>query len=917
MKKKQYRPVMKFDIIEADMVPTFKDLNFKLSSACLEISEFGGLFFLCKNFRAQGTQVFQDPVLSNHIMVFKANGDVYARLTLRDPKKPKRNDTLGEIIGAKFIRFEKILLLFDTAKYLIFCPSNNKVVHTGELTPKGFFSHNYGNVIGVDLMNAIVGMTTFEDSMAFWTRGGALHLIQDVYKGERTKLMDNMFSMQDEDTYLQELAIADHNRITRLQPRSTNVNNSEPMQFKSDDDFILKIFPDPAYLNSKKRFFVFPHIQEGLWVLSWNGHSVSKKRILERISDPIIHLSFSYKRRRLAVLTSNLRLEIYQIEDLWKGQITTIDSIQLNSNQIPLERLRGLNWIKDYVVCFCFIDKVHFLVVGAEKTPNKFIKAGEESKMDRLFYRTEVDGLRVMFLSPQPGESANLLYKVKSKAIMDTENISSIHEAAFLYKWYQTVSGIEGVRMVQRDLRQEQDKLLNAISTILKAMKFKDDESKMTPLLKAAAFGKLYISNEEDTKRFADKIFDMVKLVKVWISWKREDQRAISFKQFYYLGLQKNPNRPFRDMLDLFIHNGSFALAKNLINLLIKNDNAINYLFRPWAKRIMDVKLKNYLGDTVEDVEVTVAQRIRFLFRELALENPHVKASEILEIAEDALKRGYKTLAKELLKIQNPPILKIGFYLKMEEFESALEESVHCNDSHYIYLIFKKFCTHISQSPSSKFNLESLAHKIQKMNNQMLSQHLMNFLDLTEEDVKSEIVDSFRPPLTFLISSSFAEILEESVEMMSGRVTTNKKRKAIYDRMEQLIGILDKTVTRSREYGDKGLTTFIEKKLKLFYYYLIIAKEIPVHEVCEKYHGYLNVGSARILEWVYENNEEYDTGKKFAGVDVKEFKDKNKNSDWNVHLARVKHLFKLRDLAQVAIYIKSNKLYKVDTFYFF
>jgi hypothetical protein len=910
MKSKKYRQIMKFDIVRTDMASDFKGSDFKFASACLEISDFGGLFFVCKNFRSKGTHVFEDKVLANNIMVFKSNGDVYARLTLRDPNKPQTSDSLGNIIGAKFIRYEKILLLFDTSKYLVFCPSSNKVVHTGELTPKGFFSPSIGNSVGIDLNNEIVGMTTFEDSMAFWTRGGALYLIQDIYKGERTKLMDNMLSINDNETYIQDLALADHNRMTTLQPRTTGLNRGSQTQFPDIENFSFEIFPDPLYPGSKKRFFVFPHITNGLWVLSWNGQSVSKKRILERIVDPILHVRFSYKKRRLAVLTETLKLEIHQINDLWREQISIVDSIQLEKQKVDLDRLRGLDWIKDYVVCFCYIDRVHFLVVGAEKSPSKFIKATQESKMDRLFYKTEIDGLRVIFMSSDPTESENLLYKIKSKAVMDTENISSIHEAAFLLKWFQTVSGVEGVRMMQRDLRKEQDKLLNAISTILKAIKFKDHQDEMNPLLKAAAFGKLYITNEDDTKKYADKIFDMVKLIKVWSSWKKHDQRSISFKQFFYLGLKKNPNRPFRDLLDLLIHNGSFALAKNVINLLIKDRNAINYLLRPWAKRIMDVKLKDYLGDSTEDVEVTVAHRIRFLFRELSLENPNVKASEILEIAEDALKRNYKILAKELLKIENPPILKIGFFLKMEEFESALEESVHCNDSHYIYLIFKKFCGHISQSSSSKFPIKSLAFKIQSLNNKILAQHLINFLELSDSSNKEEIIETFRNPFTYLISSEFKEEIESVVDENIPQ-TSHAKRKFYFDLFERSITILDKVVTRSRENKMKSFSQFIDKRLKPFYYYFIVARELEIHHLMRKNEGAYSVGPAQVVDFIIDSNEDYNTEKKYYDPTLKEFKDKNRGMDFQCNLGRVKNFIKKKQFTQAANFIKNMKLFKV------
>ena len=900
---------MKFDIVESDMVPNFKNIKLKFTSACVEISDFGGLFFVCKNFRYKGTQVFEDKELARNILVFKSNGDIYARLTLHDPHKPQTKDSFGNIIGAKFILFEKILLLFDSGKYLVFCPSRNKVVYGSELTPKGFFSPVYGDSSGIDMDNSIMGMTTFENSMAFWTKGGALHLIQDVYKGERTKLMDNMFSLTDNDTYIEDLAGASHNRITSLPPRSTRLGETQD-HFANVDHFSFEIFPDPLYPGGKKRFFVFPHVSEGLWVLAWNGQSVSKKRVLERIKEPIILVSFSYKKRRLAVLTVSLRLEVFEVKDLWKAQITTIDSIQLQKQALNVERLCSLNWIKDYVVCFCYIDRVHFLVVGNEKAPSKFIKAGEESKMDRLFYKTEIDGLRVLFMSGQPNDSANLLYKIKSRAVMDTENISSIHEAAFLFKWYQTVSGYEGVRMVKRDLRKEQDKLLNAISTVIKAVKFKDNEAQMIPLLKAASFGKLYISNEDDTKNYSNKIFDMVKLIKVWVSWRRHDQRAISFSQFYYLCVKKNANRPYKDLLDLLIYNGSFALAKNLINLLIEEKDAINYLLRPWAKRIMDVKLKDYEGVSTHDIEVTVAQRVRFLFRELALENPHVKTSKILEIAEDALKRGYKTMAKELLKIQNPPILKIGFYLKMEDFEAALEESVHCNDSHYIYLIFKKFCGHISHSSSSKFPLESLADKIQSLGNRVLAQHLINFLSLSESDSKQEIVSSFKNAFTFLLSSEFEDEVSTRIDGSFG-VTMNSKRKVFYEVFEKLIGILDKTLTRSRAARMKEFSQFIERRLKPFYYYFIIARELEIIDLIQRFGSFFVVGPAQVLRHIFESDPDYHSERKHSEGLLKEFKDKNKGMDWQCNLSRIKTLLRMEQFKQAAGFIKANKLYKV------
>ena len=98
MNNKRYRRILKFDIEKINMVDNFQNLNVKFSNTNLEISPNGGLFFVSKNFKSTGKEIFKDKNLDNAILVFKSNGDVYARLLLRDSKRGMFNNIFGDIV---------------------------------------------------------------------------------------------------------------------------------------------------------------------------------------------------------------------------------------------------------------------------------------------------------------------------------------------------------------------------------------------------------------------------------------------------------------------------------------------------------------------------------------------------------------------------------------------------------------------------------------------------------------------------------------------------------------------------------------------------------------------------------------------------------------------------------------------------
>ena len=499
----------RFEIMRSTMVDHFVKLQVKVANANIELSENGGFFLVSRDWTSRGVQVFADETLRHKIMVYRSNGDVHSRIGLSGQnlgrkvkfttKSAEEAANRGNIIGAKFIKNEKIFILYDSGKYLIFCPVKSDVIHGSELTPKGFFRKDTGNLI--------VGMTTFENSAIFWTENGGLHLIQNVYVNKRNKLMDDVYCTSNEDNYIEMLRASENNRVTVSEPR----HHMDLAHFR--DDLQVQVFADPKYPNSKKRFFMFPHSLRGLWLLMWNGQSVSKKRLFERIETPIHTVSLSYRTRTLAFLTRDLKLEVHEIKDIWRKSFGAQHTYQFSNERVDLGRLRGLKWIKDYVLCFCYIDRVHFLTLGADKYPMKHVKTEAPEGTDRLFYCTEVDGLRVLFNSTE--ETENYLYRVRSKAIMETENVSSLHEASYLYQWYQNVHGKEGLKSEEKDLRSDQPALMSGISMILKALQFKENHQQMAQMLRASAFGKLYIAKDEDIKMYADKIFEMAKLIKV------------------------------------------------------------------------------------------------------------------------------------------------------------------------------------------------------------------------------------------------------------------------------------------------------------------------------------------------------------------------------------------------------------------
>ena len=385
-----------------------------------------------------------------------------------------------------------------------------------------------------------------------------------------------------------------------------------------------------------------------------------------------------------------------------------------------------------------------------------------------------------------------------------------------------------------------------------------------------------------------------------------------------HLCIKKNHTKPYRDLIDLLIANNSFKLATRLINLVVPDKSLVNKLLRPWAEKIMDSSLKNLTEDVKSKaiVESEVADKIKKMFFRLASENSSLRTSEILDIAELALHKKHKLLARKLLQVENPPILKIGFFLKMEDFEAALEEAIHCFDSHYIYLIFKKFTSHLRTSKHCTFTLESLSKKIQSLRSSSLMKHLLEYLSSDCVESREKVVSAITSPEEFLILSPVLRYL--TVEPGLDRITGNERRKFFNANFARVAQVAEDALYRIKENQNRQLKNFLEKDIKNFFVGMIQAKVLDCNLIRLRFKTFEALSHSMVLLHICENSEKYHSSSKCSEEYMKEFRRGSKVSDWEVSLARVKLLLKRKDIETAVELINNFSLSKVkylDTLY--
>lgn len=344
---------------------------------------------------------------------------------------------------------------------------------------------------------------------------------------------------------------------------------------------------------------------------------------------------------------------------------------------------------------------------------------------------------------------------------------------------------------------------------------------------------------------------------------------------------------------------------------MVPDKSLINRLLRPWSEKIIDSHLKFHTddGSSRAAVESEVAERIKRMFFQLANNNPSLRTSEILEIAELALSKGYKLLARKLLQVENPPILKIGFFLKMEDFESALEEAVHCFDSHYIYLIFKKFTGHLKSTKQSNFTLESLSRKIQILGSTSLMNHLLGYLTSDCLESREKVVAAISNPLEFLRLSPVTEYLSATPGL--DKLTGNEKRKFFNGRIARAAQVVEDALYKITEGKDRELRSFLEREVKQFFVGIIQAKILDVNLIQLKFGSLKGLSPALVLRHICESSEKFHSARKISNDTLKEFRNGMKISDWEVSLARLKMLLKRKDFETSIALILTMKVNKV------
>ena len=135
------------------------------------------------------------------------------------------------------------------------------------------------------------------------------------------------------------------------------------------------------------------------------------------------------------------------------------------------------------------------------------------------------------------GQSENCIYRISYESEREVESISSQHPSARLWSFYRLTKNLASkiTLVASEPVWQNQKSLTQALFSLLSCASRKLNLQKMKTMLKAVAFGKLYLEEEGMEKRIGDYLNQMLMHIKLWVSFRQTQQRGTTFPQFLHL----------------------------------------------------------------------------------------------------------------------------------------------------------------------------------------------------------------------------------------------------------------------------------------------------------------------------------------------------------------------------------------------
>ena len=632
----------------------------------------GGPILLTESFKDQSSLLPVDPHLKKHLVILSSSGERIAEL-----ERPLN------LAAAFFLKNENLVVLKQDCTFHVHNIHRYKEDRNSidkELPLRHYFMNEQNNEENIRLCVSDGG------SMVILAGNGSLHFVFRLENPRRVQLL----------------------------PTST--------------DYIFDKFYEDSIVyfsrpNGKEYVFYVACLSSGLLRIVFDGKETTATRILGHINGRIVRVSLSPSQKILAAITDSWNVFVFKTND-FNSQFR----IDLQMTEKDVQRFRRLEWIKDHTICLCFTRYVRFVTRTQTLPFEKDFPSGLNSGEYQLLYGREVDGLRILAVD-RHGIANNLLIRKISTAHENVKGMLSFSPGAVLYIIYKN---FEKKRLPkEEDIIDDQKKLKEGVAEIVRAAKYELNMKKQKRLLNAAAYGKIFIDDENFDNNI---IYQISRDIKIWANIVMKTNRHISFKQFKHV-----QQDGFDDFVEVLVSLNKFQLAFYFCSFLKRKKKAINGIFKKWVEALL----------TKNDNDAQCASTIIATFNGIIETNDALEPTVLLELASKAAKEGRQRLAEILLEKENPALLKISVYIDMGQYGNALNEALKENDSSCLYLIISK----IVNLPNPKKRNDLLFDFVIKKKGCLVN-HLFKFLETTKNfSFYNQVAGSLEEPKTFYLKS--------------------------------------------------------------------------------------------------------------------------------------------------------------------
>jgi hypothetical protein len=303
-------------------------------------------------------------------------------------------------------------------------------------------------------------------------------------------------------------------------------------------------------------------------------------RVFPQATEQIEFVAISASFTNIAVFTTNSTLLVKSITSDPETQGPLFQT-QLSFTEKQKRFLRQIEFVGSDAIALIFKDEIfyvrqgsngHFKIAPKTCNGNPRLEPMHTSSVKAILAFPEIDGLRVFKQYKRCKFQTCTLVRRMPVAQYNVEWIASIEAGSYLLAGYNAF--VSKKPLQHEDIRQIKDKLSSGVQDLITCGIFELDLDQQSKYLKAAAYGKAFLSKDSLDQ---NKLYDVCKRLKVQYHINKMG-RAITYRQIEKIS-QKN-------LTSMLIHSRAHFLAIETAKLLKMSLDTYTLIFVDWANNL-------------------------------------------------------------------------------------------------------------------------------------------------------------------------------------------------------------------------------------------------------------------------------------------------------------------------------------------